>query len=208
MIPLRENLFEFKLGFYNCYPLPEKRSSIQHGLLGGPLFKAPAQKELGYLGRRRISSAAAEKENERMEQGSHQNPSASTFSIAEEDHTMANSLRFVINKECVSSVPSSPRPYTKCLRLWDSCMCACARARVPRVTFCGYNIPHPSEAIVNIRVQTTGDHASEVLKDSCHKLISLCEHVRNTFDDAVEEFKQQKKAQQKKASSAPMDTSE
>lgn len=117
-----------------------------------------------------------------MEQGSHQNPSASTFSISEEDHTLANSLRFVINKD-------------------------------PRVTFCGYSIPHPSEAIVNIRVQTTGDHASEVLKDSCHKLISLCEHVRNTFDDAVEEFKQQKKAQeknaqQKKASSTPMDTSE
>ncbi|TYG88799.1 hypothetical protein ES288_A12G049900v1 [Gossypium darwinii] len=26
----------------------------------------------------------------------------------------------------------------------------------PRVTFCGYSIPHPSEARVNIRVQTTG----------------------------------------------------
>ena len=26
----------------------------------------------------------------------------------------------------------------------------------PRVTFCGYSIPHPSEAVVNMRVQTTG----------------------------------------------------
>ncbi|KAF9591466.1 hypothetical protein IFM89_004164 [Coptis chinensis] len=26
----------------------------------------------------------------------------------------------------------------------------------PRVTFCGYNIPHPTDAKVNIRVQTTG----------------------------------------------------
>lgn len=28
----------------------------------------------------------------------------------------------------------------------------------PRVSFCGYSIPHPSEARVNIRVQTTGTH--------------------------------------------------
>jgi hypothetical protein len=26
----------------------------------------------------------------------------------------------------------------------------------PRVSFCGYSIPHPSDAKVNIRVQTTG----------------------------------------------------
>ena len=27
----------------------------------------------------------------------------------------------------------------------------------PRVTFCGYSIPHPSEAVVNMRIQTTGN---------------------------------------------------
>ena len=29
-------------------------------------------------------------------------------------------------------------------------------SRSPRVTFCGYSIPHPSEAVVNMRIQTTG----------------------------------------------------
>ncbi|KAL2898820.1 DNA-directed RNA polymerases I and III subunit RPAC2 [Bienertia sinuspersici] len=93
-----------------------------------------------------------------MEHGSYQNPSASTFSITEEDHTLANSLRLVLNKD-------------------------------PRVSFCGYSIPHPSEPLVNIRVQTTGDPAGEVLKDGCQNLISICEHVRKNFDDAVEKFK-------------------
>jgi DNA-directed RNA polymerase subunit L len=31
----------------------------------------------------------------------------------------------------------------------------------PRVTFCGYSIPHPSEAVVNIRIQTTGECEGE-----------------------------------------------
>ncbi|EFJ33056.1 hypothetical protein SELMODRAFT_28501, partial [Selaginella moellendorffii] len=26
----------------------------------------------------------------------------------------------------------------------------------PRVTFCGYSVPHPSDNRVNVRVQTTG----------------------------------------------------
>ncbi|XP_021720775.1 DNA-directed RNA polymerases I and III subunit RPAC2-like [Chenopodium quinoa] len=96
-----------------------------------------------------------------MEHGSYQNPSASTFSITEEDHTLANSLRLVLNKD-------------------------------PRVSFCGYSIPHPSEARVNVRVQTTGDPAGEVLKDGCQNLINMCEHVRKTFDDAVDKFKNSK----------------
>ncbi|KAJ8445281.1 hypothetical protein Cgig2_024487 [Carnegiea gigantea] len=63
----------------------------------------------------------------------------------------------------------------------------------PRVMSCGYSIPHPSEARVNISVQTTGDPASEVLKDSCQNLIYMCEHVRKTFDDAVAKFKSKPK---------------
>ncbi|CAA3026598.1 DNA-directed RNA polymerases I and III subunit RPAC2 [Olea europaea subsp. europaea] len=76
----------------------------------------------------------------------------------DEDHTLANSLRFTLSQD-------------------------------PRVTFCGYSIPHPSDARVNIRVQTTGDAASEVLKDSCQDLMLICQHVKNTFDQAVVEFK-------------------
>ncbi|CAK9147443.1 unnamed protein product [Ilex paraguariensis] len=92
-----------------------------------------------------------------MEHGSFQDQSASTFSLTDEDHTLANSIRFTLNQD-------------------------------PRVTFCGYSIPHPSDARVNIRVQTTGDPASEVLKDSCQDLMLMCQHVRSSFDKAVADF--------------------
>ncbi|XP_027088000.2 uncharacterized protein [Coffea arabica] len=96
-----------------------------------------------------------------MEHGSYHDQSKATFSLADEDHTLANSLRFTLNQD-------------------------------PRVTFCGYSIPHPSDARVNIRVQTTGDAAREVLKDSCQDLMLMCQHVRSTFDQAVLDFKNQK----------------
>ncbi|XP_014497063.1 DNA-directed RNA polymerases I and III subunit RPAC2 [Vigna radiata var. radiata] len=95
-----------------------------------------------------------------MEYGSSSDPSQSTFSIIDEDHTLANSVRFTLNQD-------------------------------PRVAFCGYSIPHPSENRVNIRVQTTGDPASEALKDACQDLMLICRHVRSTFDKAVSEFKKQ-----------------
>ncbi|KAK9279032.1 hypothetical protein L1049_012707 [Liquidambar formosana] len=93
-----------------------------------------------------------------MEHRSFNDPSAATFSLTDEDHTLANSVRFTLNQD-------------------------------PRVAFCGYSIPHPSEARVNIRVQTTGDPASEVLIDACRDLMQMCQHVRSTFDKAVVDFK-------------------
>ncbi|XP_039014150.1 DNA-directed RNA polymerases I and III subunit RPAC2-like [Hibiscus syriacus] len=93
-----------------------------------------------------------------MEHGSFTDNSAATFSLTDEDHTLANSVRFTLNQD-------------------------------PRVTFSGYSIPHPSQARINIRVQTTGEAASEVLKDACQDLMLMCRHVRSTFDKAVEDFK-------------------
>ncbi|KAL7162635.1 hypothetical protein ACSBR2_043008 [Camellia fascicularis] len=49
-----------------------------------------------------------------MEHGSFQDQTTSTFSLADEDHTLANSVRFTLNQD-------------------------------PRVTFCGYSIPHPAD---------------------------------------------------------------
>ncbi|GAA0151866.1 DNA-directed RNA polymerase [Lithospermum erythrorhizon] len=93
-----------------------------------------------------------------MEHGSYEDQTQATFSLNDEDHTLANSLRFVLNQD-------------------------------PRVSVCGYSIPHPSDARVNIRVQTTGDPASEVVKDSCQDLMLMCQHVRSTFDQAFTKFK-------------------
>ncbi|XP_056159248.1 uncharacterized protein LOC115684339 isoform X2 [Syzygium oleosum] len=59
----------------------------------------------------------------------------------------------------------------------------------PRVIFCGYSIPHPSEARVNVRVQTTDDPARDVLKDACQGLMLMCQHIRGTFEKAVNDFR-------------------
>ncbi|KAH9321056.1 hypothetical protein KI387_015695, partial [Taxus chinensis] len=93
-----------------------------------------------------------------MELGSEENPSSSTFSFSEEDHTLGNSLRYVLNQD-------------------------------PRVAFCGYSVPHPSENRINVRIQTTGDPAKDVLKDALQDLMLMCRHVRSTFDREVEGFK-------------------
>ncbi|KAE9590259.1 hypothetical protein Lal_00028075 [Lupinus albus] len=93
-----------------------------------------------------------------MEHGSFTDQSKSTFSLVDEDHTFANSVRFTLNQD-------------------------------PRVTFVGYSIPHPSDNRVNIRVQTTGDPAREVLKDGSQELMRMCQNVRSTFGKAVSDFK-------------------
>ncbi|KAI4368877.1 hypothetical protein MLD38_017385 [Melastoma candidum] len=108
-----------------------------------------------------------------MEHASFGDERNATFGITEEDHTLANSLRFTLNQD-------------------------------PRVIFCGYSIPHPSDAKVNIRVQTTGEPAREVLKDSCQDLMLMCQHVRGSFDKAVADFK--KNNSSNKQSSKDMDT--
>ncbi|KAJ4830851.1 hypothetical protein Tsubulata_040368 [Turnera subulata] len=93
-----------------------------------------------------------------MEHGSIKDPSRATFSFVDEDHTLANSLRYSLNQDA-------------------------------RVSYCGYSIPHPSDARVNIRVQTTGDPAREVLKDACQNLKLMCQHVRTSFDESVADFR-------------------
>ncbi|CAN0854618.1 DNA-directed RNA polymerases I and III subunit RPAC2 [Linum grandiflorum] len=93
-----------------------------------------------------------------MEQGSLNDPGKATFTFVDEDHTLANAVRFCLNQD-------------------------------PRVSFCGYSIPHPSDARVNIRIQTTGEPAREVLKDGCQNMMLMCQHVRSTVDNAVANFR-------------------
>lgn len=59
----------------------------------------------------------------------------------------------------------------------------------PDVSFCGYSVPHPSENKINLRVQTNGVPATEVLKKGLEDLHDLCKHILNTFQREVQEFK-------------------
>lgn len=78
----------------------------------------------------------------------------------------------------------------------------------PDVEFCGYSIPHPSEAVLHLRIQTWGllppyDYrilgkptdriadgvsASEVLRKGLEDLTDLCDVVADKFTASRDEF--------------------
>ena len=69
-----------------------------------------------------------------------------------------------------------------------------------KVSFAGYSVPHPSEPVVHVRVQTAktgnkGDdsdrpRAVDVLKEACETLISQCEIVLDKVEELMPEVKQ------------------
>lgn len=84
--------------------------------------------------------------------------SNATFSLEGEDHTLGNSLRFVLNRN-------------------------------PQVAFCGYSVPHPSEELVNVRVQTTGDlTAVQAFRDGLNDLSGICDVIEEEFKRKSEAF--------------------
>ncbi|KAI6251100.1 DNA-directed RNA polymerases I and III subunit RPAC2 [Erysiphe necator] len=83
---------------------------------------------------------------------------AASFEFKNEDHTLANALRYIIMKN-------------------------------PNVEFCGYSIPHPSENIVNIRIQTyEGTTAIQALEKGFDDLMDLCDIVAEKFVEARQDF--------------------
>lgn len=59
----------------------------------------------------------------------------------------------------------------------------------PDVEFCGYSIPHPSEAKMNLRIQTY-DNVSvyAVLEKGLDDLMAMCDVVEKKFIIARDEF--------------------
>jgi DNA-directed RNA polymerases I and III subunit RPAC2 len=87
-------------------------------------------------------------------------PSARTFCIGNEDHTLGNALRHILMQN---------------------------RA----VSFAGYSVPHPSEPIVQIRVQTSdGSTAASTLKQSCETLVSQCDVALEKLEDILPEVRE------------------
>merc|ERR1712193_216890 len=58
----------------------------------------------------------------------------------------------------------------------------------PDVEFCGYSIPHPSENKINLRIQSKGASAVDVLSKGLSDLSRLSEHVLSVFEEKVKEF--------------------
>ncbi|NXO87232.1 RPAC2 protein, partial [Sitta europaea] len=85
-----------------------------------------------------------------------------TFVLHDEDHTLGNSLRYMVMKN-------------------------------PDVEFCGYCITHPSESKINFRIQTRGGlPAVEPFRKGLNDLMGVCQHVLNTFERSMKEFRAQK----------------
>ncbi|KAL9647126.1 hypothetical protein ABK040_004842 [Willaertia magna] len=59
-----------------------------------------------------------------------------------------------------------------------------------KVSFCGYTVPHPLEAKMNLRLQTVDERysAQETLEEALTTLQSITEHVLETFNSAVEKY--------------------
>ncbi|CAL8582034.1 RNA polymerase subunit AC19 [Xanthoria parietina] len=59
----------------------------------------------------------------------------------------------------------------------------------PEVELCGYSIPHPSEAKMNLRIQTyEGTTVYDALEKGLDDLMDLCDVVTTTFTDTRDDF--------------------
>ncbi|GMH86023.1 hypothetical protein TL16_g10409 [Triparma laevis f. inornata] len=79
-------------------------------------------------------------------------PQSLTFRIGSEDHTLGNSLRHLLVKGMESSV-----------------------------SFAGYSVPHPSEHVLQLRVQmdkSQNTTAKEAVVEACDTLGKLCDHIK------------------------------
>ncbi|RMZ09029.1 hypothetical protein D0862_03749 [Hortaea werneckii] len=67
----------------------------------------------------------------------------------------------------------------------------------PDVEFCGYSIPHPSETVMNLRIQTW-DNVSvfDVLRKGLSDLSDLCDVVEDKFSASRDEFNTQQAQKQ------------
>ncbi|EPS26179.1 hypothetical protein PDE_01115 [Penicillium oxalicum 114-2] len=61
----------------------------------------------------------------------------------------------------------------------------------PAVEFCGYTIPHPSDAKMHVRIQTNDTTtALEALEKGFNDLMDLCDVVTEKFTRARDQFKE------------------
>ena len=63
------------------------------------------------------------------------------------------------------------------------------------VEFCAYSVPHPSEAICNVRIQLSessshaGVDTNKVLKASLKRVSRICDALSEKFTHRLKEFK-------------------
>jgi DNA-directed RNA polymerase I and III subunit RPAC2 len=58
----------------------------------------------------------------------------------------------------------------------------------PETSFCGYSVPHPYEPKMNVRIQSHGITAVQVLKKSLQDMETMCDLLDTEFDDEIARF--------------------
>ncbi|KAH7361428.1 DNA-directed RNA polymerase [Plectosphaerella cucumerina] len=59
----------------------------------------------------------------------------------------------------------------------------------PDVEFCAYSIPHPSENVMNIRIQTYSGPAVAALSKGLQDIQDMCDVVSDEFTKSLSEYK-------------------
>ena len=58
----------------------------------------------------------------------------------------------------------------------------------PNTLFCGYSIPHPSEDLMNIRVQTKEENTDKIMGKAMDRTIAICNILSDKFKSALNDF--------------------
>lgn len=110
-----------------------------------------------------------------------------TYILEDEDHTLGNALRYTLMRRYVgpARVPTPalcyphhhyPPPPT------------CTPHHSTDTAFCGYTVPHPTENRINIRLQTKGKPAHDVLRSGLQTLAASADYMETAFDKALAKY--------------------
>ena len=58
----------------------------------------------------------------------------------------------------------------------------------PNTLFCGYSIPHPSEDLMNVRLQTKEKNTNEVMENAMNNIDKISDILSNKFQMALKDF--------------------
>jgi len=62
----------------------------------------------------------------------------------------------------------------------------------PATEFCGYTVPHPSDELIRLRIQTRGGVlATVVLRTGLEQLMQCCKHIKTSFDSTAADYRGQ-----------------
>ena len=59
-------------------------------------------------------------------------------------------------------------------------------------SFCGYSIPHPSEDLMNIRLQTKKETTNQIMDKAMGRVIEISDILSNKFNSALNDFDSKK----------------